>query len=242
MVLGLAAAPLWLGSNRLLAWGLNGVMFPGIVVLYELSRLLLDQPHAVSARRILIPATLFGAVIVWIGIQMSTLVPHGLAHPIWSLAAGVLEAPVPASVSVNPQASALALLRLLTDASVFWLALQLCRQPRRAYLLQRGVSFIVTVYAAFGLIATAFLSGAIPVLDGPSPGLVRSTFVNRNTFATYAGLGMVVTATLILQLYREIDPSHGGPHLYRGKRLLEITVRKGWFLIGSGLILSLIHI
>ena len=234
---GLAWAPLWLGSNRVLAWGLNGLIFPGMLVLYELSRLLLDRPHAVSMRRIAVPAALFAGVVAWIGVQMSLVAPPAITHPIWTLAGQALDAPVSPSISVNRQASALALLRLATDASVFWLALQLGRQPQRAYLLLRSVSAIVAAYAAFGLIATAFLAGAIPFLDGPSPGLVRSTFVNKNTFAAYAGMGLIVTTALIAQLYRGEDMGSGGPALYRLGRLIDATIRSGWTLIASGLII-----
>ena len=237
LVGALAWAPLWLGSNRILAWGLNGMIFPGMLVAYELSRLMLDRPHPVSVRRIGVPAALFAGVVGWIGLQMSLVAPTAITHPIWALAGQTLDTPVSASISVNRQASALALLRLATDASVFWLALQLGRQPRRAHLLLRSVSAIVAAYSAFGLIATAFLGGAIPFLDGPAPGLVRSTFVNRNSFAAYAGMGLIVTIALIVRLYRQEDLGGGGPALYRLGRLIDATVRHGWTPIASGLLI-----
>ena len=33
---GLAWVPFWLGSNRLLPWAINAVVFPGLLVVYEL--------------------------------------------------------------------------------------------------------------------------------------------------------------------------------------------------------------
>ena len=38
-IAGLAWCPFWFGSNDLLAWGINAVLFPGLVVIYEFSLL-----------------------------------------------------------------------------------------------------------------------------------------------------------------------------------------------------------
>jgi len=237
LIVGLAWAPFWLGSNRMLAWAINGMLFPGIAILYELSRFLSGRPHAVAMRRLAIPAALFAAVIAWIGVQTSTLVPQSLAHPIWSMAAGVLETPIDGAISVSPPASALALLRLLTDASVFWLAVQFCRDAQRAYLLLRAIAMIVAAYAAYGLVTAAFFSGAIPFLDDPAPDHIRSTFVNRNSFATYAGIGLIVTVALTLRHYRRASVSQAGLRAFQLQRMLEATGRGGFFLIGSGLVI-----
>ena len=39
-IAGLAWCPFWFGSNVLLAWGMNAVLFPGLVAIYELSLLI----------------------------------------------------------------------------------------------------------------------------------------------------------------------------------------------------------
>ena len=49
---GLAWVPFWFGSNRLIAWGINAVLFAGLAALYELSLLVRLKPHPVALRRV----------------------------------------------------------------------------------------------------------------------------------------------------------------------------------------------
>ena len=39
-IASLAWCPFWFGGSVLLAWGINAVMFPGLVVIYEISLLI----------------------------------------------------------------------------------------------------------------------------------------------------------------------------------------------------------
>lgn len=236
LILGLAWAPAWLGSNRAMAWGVNGILFPGLVIAYELSRIVLGRPHAVAARYLLVPIGLFIGVVAWILLQITPGITPSLIHPIWPLAAQTLGEPVPGTISVNPGASALGLLRLITDASVFWLALQLCRSARRAHLLLYAIMAIVAAYAGVGLYLAAFEASRIPYLDGPAPGLVRSTFVNRNSLAAYAGIGVVIALTLWLRALRAgVVPAVGSdPH--RPGRFLPPMPQLHWVEIGAGLL------
>ena len=126
-IAGLAWCPFWFGSNVLLAWGINAVLFPGLAAIYELSLLIRGKRHPVAIRQIKVPAALFAAVVLWILIQNATWTPDWLHHPIWQMTADALDRPVDGSISVNRELTSLALLRLITAASVFWIALQLCR-------------------------------------------------------------------------------------------------------------------
>ena len=51
-IAGLAWCPFWFGSNDLLAWGINAVLFPGLVAIYELSLLIRGERHPVAIRQI----------------------------------------------------------------------------------------------------------------------------------------------------------------------------------------------
>lgn len=237
LILGLAWAPLWLGGDRPFAWGVNGVWFPGLTVVYEISLLIRERKHPVAAKQILAPLILFAAVVFWISVQMSTVIPPGFAHPIWLIAGDALKTPLNAAISVNPQASALALMRLLTDASVLWLAMQLCRSPRRALILIQAVVAICAAYSLLGIVMMVFAGGALPFSDLAGGGAIRATFVNRNTFATYAGIGLVGAVALILRFYRREAPGDPALKSYRLARLIEATGQSGWTLIGAGLVI-----
>ena len=121
-IAGLAWCPFWFGSNVLLAWGINAVLFPGLVAIYELSLLIRGERHPVAIRQIKVPAALFAAVVLWILIQNATWTPDWLHHPIWQMTADALDRPIDGSISVNRELTSLALLRLITAASVFWIA------------------------------------------------------------------------------------------------------------------------
>ena len=121
-IAGLAWCPFWFGGSVLLAWGINAVLFPGLVVIYELSVLIRGERHPVAIAQLKLPAALFAAVVLWILVQNATWTPEWMHHPIWQMTADALDRPVEGSISVDRELTSLALLRLLTAASVFWLA------------------------------------------------------------------------------------------------------------------------
>ena len=203
LVDGLAWVPFWLGSNRIAPWGINGLLFGVSVILFELYLLLKGKSHPVGMRLVFFPAYCFIAIVVWILIQNSTLVPQLLQHPMWSMAAEALNRPLGGSISINRDLTTLSLLRLVTAASVFWLSLQLCRNAERAYSLVSALSLIVAAYSAYGLILLPFGSPIFGFEPAQGAYAVRSTFVNRNTFATYAGIGLLCNLALLFDIYRQ---------------------------------------
>lgn len=231
---GLAWVPLWYGGNVPVAWGLNAILFPGLAILYEASIALPGRRHPVGLRTLTVPAILFGAVILWIAFQTATWAPAAFANPIWSMAAGALGQPVAASISVNRDLTELALVRLVTAASVFWLALQLCRDGARANRLIAGFAAIAAGYAAYGIIAarTGQLGWqAIARLDGR----VTSTFVNENSYATYAGMGLIAACGLLIRAYQRVA-IEGGSWRLRLAGLIEVSGSGAAWLIGAAFV------
>ena len=51
-IAGIVWVPYWLGSNRLFPWGINAVIFPGLLACYELSLMIRGLPHPVPMRLI----------------------------------------------------------------------------------------------------------------------------------------------------------------------------------------------
>src|SRR5262249_32590577 len=154
------------------------------------------------------------------------------------VAADVLQRPLPASVGVDRALTALALIRLITAASVFWLALQLCRNAGRARLLVRAVATIGCLYAAYGIVAFTSQGARIPWLKiPPTGGFLSSTFINRNSFATYAGIGLVTTCGLILRLYRHEVGGSAGLWRLRMASFIETTGQAGGPLLGGAFVM-----
>jgi len=239
-IAGLAWCPFWFGSNVLLAWGINGVLFPGLVAIYEVSLLLRGERHSVAIRQIKAPAALFAAIVLWILIQNATWTPEWSHHPIWQMTADALDRSIEGSISVNRDVTALAFLRLITAASVFWIALQLCRDASRASLLLKSIAALSCAYAAYGLFAFTVMPGRVLWFGRPFPrsDFVTSTFINPNSFATYAGMGLVVICGLILSLYRNEFAAVGGSIRFRIATFIEVTGQKAAVLLtGACLIL-----
>lgn len=226
-VCGLAWVPFWFGSNTSTAWGVNAVIFPGLLAVYEATLLVGGMRHPVALRAIALPAGGFAVVVAFIVLQNATWTPGVLHHPIWSMAADTL-APAPeGSISVNRDLTAQALLRLVTAASVFWLALQFGRDARRAYRLLAAIAVIVTLYAAYGSIARAVAPGQILWFKDPAVGaFVSSTFYNPDHFACYAAIGLIVAFGLLLRVYREA-PRGAASLRVRAADFLDTTGKSG---------------
>jgi O-antigen ligase len=233
----LAWCPFLFGSNVLLAWAINALLFPGLVIIYELSLLIRGERHPVSIRQLKVPAALFAAVVLWILIQNSTWTPDWLHHPIWQMTAEALDKPVAGSISVNRELTSLALLRLITAASVFWIAVQLCRDAARANVMLWSIAVIICGYAGYGLAALVLNPGRVLWLKvSYSSGVVTSTFINPNSFASYAGTGFIVFCGLIMRLYRAEFTSVGGSMRFRIASFIEVTGKKGVALLGGGFV------
>jgi hypothetical protein len=239
-ITGLAWCPFWFGGSVLLAWGINAVLFPGLVVIYELSLLIRGEHHPVAIRQLKWSAGLFVAVVLWILIQNATWTPDLMHHPIWLMTAEALGRPVEGSISVDRELTSLALLRLITAASVFWFALQICRDASRADFLLVSVAAIIGAYAAYGLVAAWLTPGRVLWFNNPylqiwPRGVVTSTFVNPDSFSAYAGTGFVVFCGLIVRFYRDEFAATGGSIRFRIASFIEVTGQKGLVLFaGAG--------
>jgi O-antigen ligase len=238
-VIALAWVPLYYGSNDLTAWGINAVLFPGLAAVYEVSLLIRRKSHPIGIRHLAFPAALFTAVVLWIWLQTLTWVWPSLIHPIWRMAGDALAQPIAGSISVNRDLTVLALVRLVTAASTFWVAVQLCRNGARARFLIQAITVIACFYALYGLVAFAAETGRLPWLEMPSGsgGSLSSTFINHNSFATYAGLGLVAIAGLIFQLYRHQANGMAGWRRLQLASLIEITGRNGAAPLAGGFVI-----
>jgi len=237
-IAALAWTPFWYGSNDLVAWGANAVLFPGLAAGYEISILLRGVSHPIAVRNFAVAAALFAAVVLWVAFQIATSVPSALVHPIWAMAADALASPIEGSISVNRDLTTLALMRLITAASAFWIAVQLCRNPARANLLIMSIAVIGCVYAAYGIGAFVLKVGHVPWMEIPSThGFTSSTFINRNSFATYAGIGLIALCGLILRFYRREVTAVSGPPALRIALFIAATGERGAALLGGAFVI-----
>lgn len=186
-----------------LAATLTGILLLAWLLVAWRRSLTLDVPF------VLLPAALLVAgVAVWSVLQVTPgILPEAWNHPIWAEAAAY-GLPVEGVVSLNRSASGDALMRLLAACGMFLLAFVLAQREARARQLLLAILAIITGYAVFG-IAQELTGWRLSGSDAYRANVV-STFVNRNHFATYANLGLVIALGLLLEpLLRGDAPMEG---------------------------------
>jgi len=181
-------SPLPLGSNRPLPASALAAAVGGLLLTWGIGALVRGRQAGASPTGIRPALVLCGLAATWAAVQAVPYTPAALHHPYWSEARDVLGLPYAGAISVNPGATWNRLMGLLAYGGIFWLALQLCRPRARAHQVLFALAGGGLLYAAYGLY-DFFESDA---------GVVTSTFVNRNSYATYAGMTLFCGLGLIL--------------------------------------------
>jgi O-antigen ligase len=203
----LAFAPLPYGGNSRFGWTLIALAV-GVLLLLESFRAALwhkSRTRAVPAP-LLTALGLLGLAVLWIVVQTLPYTPQSWHHPLW-LDAGAALGAVRGSISLNADESWTGLMRLLSYVGAFWLALGHARAPGGASRIVTALVVIGGAYAIFGLLAFFFLPDKILWFDkwyGMAG--VHSTFINRNSYATYAGMGLLAAAGLLITHARRRFP------------------------------------
>ena len=200
----IALAPLPFGANRPWAWSALSLAVGVLLVLWAWAAIG-DARQVRIPWRLHGPATaLFGAVAAWLLLQSLPWAPSGLDHPLWADAAAALDRPLAAAPGLDPAAARDGLMRLVCYAGVFWLAMQFGRDPRHARRTLWAVTVAGFAYAVYGL---AIDLGGYGTILGYDKWTYRdsltSTFVNRNNYATYAGLCLLAALGLLVVRVRE---------------------------------------
>ncbi len=187
----LVLAPLPLGANRPWSWSLLCVLVSLLMALWIGATALSKDGPPVSIRLIAVPAFLFLGVCLFIAFQAVPGMPETLRSSYWSLLADSAGG-TPATISASPYETLTALMRLLAYGCVFWLALQSHRSNEQARRTVFVLAIAAAAYSAYGLFIQFSESRSILWYSKWAyETFVTSTFVNRNSFATFAGLGVL---------------------------------------------------
>ncbi|HEV2552070.1 MAG TPA: O-antigen ligase family protein [Stellaceae bacterium] len=186
----------------------------------------------------------FAATAMWIVLQAAPVTPVAWHHPLWQAAREVLGADVRGAVSLNPFDTVSALIRLLAYGGIFWLALHLGRSAERARGVFLALSVAGFLYAGYGFLVE--VSGAKLVLWYPQiwyPDSVTATFINRNNYATYAGLGLIAASGLVIRHLSMVLslPLDGRARLLRFAQSMSLgrsLFLGGWMVLVTALVLS----
>lgn len=189
------------------------------------------EPLPVPISRISGPILLFGAVIVWACIQISPWTPEALHNPVWGETSEILGQNIQGFISVDPHATSTSIMRLLSYAGIFWLALQFGRSSKRAKQVFYVVAVSSLLYASYGIAVE--LIGAKKILWYDKEfyaGSLTSTFRYKNGYATYAGLGLICTLAMLLRTLSGTNFSVLGSR-ERAHVLITLLFERVWFLV-----------
>ncbi len=221
LVLALASLPLADAGRSAGSWSIHALVFGVLVLAREAASLRSGAQPGVPVRRFLIPGALFLSVVLWSLVQ-SLPVSGAAGHPIWALAGETLGQDVEPRLTLDPDATRLAALRLVTLASAFWVAAQVAADPRRALIILACVVLVTVLASLYGFSTMAI--GKPPLPGRPPVSLadrMAGTFGNRNAFATFAGMGLIVALALMVRgVQGAIDAAGGsGFHAVRASLL-----------------------
>lgn len=233
-----ALTPLPLGSNRHWAWEVLGVLIATLMTLFSLDQLLYRGKPRASLPPLKIPALSFAVVIGWAAIQCLPSTPEAWHHPLWSQAQDYLGPALVTSISINRITSLSHMFRLITYAGIFWLSYSFCQDALRARTVAKATAVIVTAYAAWGLIV--YWTGNTTILWYQKWAYatdLTGTFVNRNSFATFLGLGLLTCVALLLEAVRkQVDFRESSRGIL--KAVLELMIVRARWLTLAALVLA----
>jgi len=199
LLLLIVLVPIPNGSNRPWSWSLCGLVISVLSLAWVVTALWDQRNVSLSLPPLIISLFLFPCL--WVLLQVSHFLPEAWFHPLWGLAAEVLDAPPP-GISLTPDMSLTALMRLISYALVFFLVFQFCRNPHRAHTTLKWLAVAGILYALYGLVV---YWGNFHVLfwteSGGDINSVSSTFINKNAYVDYAGMGLLCLMALSLSRF-----------------------------------------
>jgi O-antigen ligase len=197
-------APAALGANRPLFWSALAFALGLLLLLWAYAALRNPGLAPVAFVRLAPVALPFILAIAWAFLQSVSWIPEALKDPTWHEAGAALGRNLPGSISLAPEEAGTGIMRLLSYGTVLFLALQFGYSTHCRRSVLWGVAAAGALYALYGILV--WLDGNTSVLwmaKWAYPDSLTSTFVNRNSYATYAGLGLCAALALIARGWKE---------------------------------------
>lgn len=240
----LVLSPLPFGSNRPWSWSLLSLLIAALTFSWCIHYVTTEKKMNIHFERIKVPFFLFMSTLLWAFIQTSSYIPEGWGHPLWQLTAQALETPIQARISLAPEQTITAIMLLLSYGLVFFISMYYCQKSENAETLFNCLAVAGFAYASYGLIS--HLGGLNKILwfdKWTGQESVTSTIVNRNSYATYAGLTLLCLMPKILHQFKS-SAVYGLNSNYGKQRFIETVVKRTWrsiimfFTVGTALFLT----
>lgn len=213
-------APIPLGSNRPIFW----MIWAGIIGVTAALYLIV-----VAMRQ---PGREFQARHFKLVLGLGVLFPLGaLAQlvPVSTVSFPVLPSVMqPDSLSLSRDATLMGLIRLSSYGLFFFLLLEIATHPNRVRKMAWMLFLGIVGHAVWALVALTLLGDYVFWGEKQAYlGVATGTFVNRNSFATFLGMGMVLGIALVLNIARHRSSEARASKRWRFDET-TLSVALGW--------------
>ncbi|RQD67738.1 MAG: O-antigen ligase domain-containing protein [Desulfonatronovibrio sp. MSAO_Bac4] len=143
----------------------------------------------------------FLVVVFWGIFQLVQFTPQAWHHPLWMELDHLPTYQVKGSVSLTPGAGIESIVRYVLYGVIFWFSLQWGRNRDKACQIIWAIIFSATACSFYGIVI--YFGGYEKVLWVDKTRYLNDltgTFINRNSFATYAGMALTCACGLYLRV------------------------------------------
>jgi len=208
LVLVVLLAPLPVGSNRGAIWALWAVLLGAGAATYLLAIAFAGAQRSFRAAPVRRWFWVLGATLLF---AVAQTLPIASVVPAWAQALPDAVAQRPASLSLAPSASLLAVMRSATMLLFLFLMIEASARPGRAQMIGWALFSGVAVYAVWSFALLLVFGDRYFWGEKTSAlGSATGTFVSHNSFALFLAIGAVLGLSLILERARVPRMRHPG--------------------------------
>ncbi|WP_299345861.1 O-antigen ligase family protein [uncultured Maritalea sp.] len=193
-------AALPLASNRPFFWALNLFLFSLIAFAYLISPKKPDKSNLVQIAQSNPVFALYFLFIIFVLVQM---LPVPIFEPLGTIIDSRLSGKT-ISVAIGP--TVLSLINWLTYGLVFVLTIKLFDKARGGQFALQALVVGMAIYAFYALVALTQLGDPLLIFKKQNYiGVATGTFVNRNSFATYLALGLIIALSIVISALQKLE-------------------------------------
>ena len=228
LVFVVLAAPIPVASNRPLLWMLWAAAIGILATIYLVRGLLIDPKRALRSRQ---HGVLFGLASLVPAFALVQMLPIAAHLPDFLTSLPVTGASAPASISLMPSGTAVGAVRMASYIIFFALMLEVSgRRDRAAFvawvLFAGVVAHALWALVSLNMLGDQFFWGDKQFYRGSATG----TFVNRNSFATFLAMGLVLGIALVVgRADRRQRRAAAKPGLLSAETMEAVLL---WLLVG----------
>ena len=171
------------GGNRIWVWSLSSILIFTIFISVTVVKIGKCDGEYGVIHRIKWESALFTLSVSWAAIQI-------VAQYIF----------IDEVISINPERSAIFLSKTLSYGMIFWISINCAKSYNNTIKLIYLISYFSTGMALYSLVLYVFNVEAILWFEKTwGIGRVSGTFINPNSYAIFAGIGLAANVVLFIK-------------------------------------------